>query len=424
MTAIPSRGLHYRLLLSVLLLFVCAAASLAQENFALRSGDTVVFYGDSITDQRLYTTFVETFVVTRYPEMPVRFLHSGWGGDRVTGGGGGPIDERLERDVIAYKPTVMTIMLGMNDGSYRAFDEGIFKKFSDGYEHIVQVMKQRVPGLRITLIQPSPHDDVAVEPQFPGGYNAVLVRYGQFIKELAERNGLSVADLNGPVVEALRKAVATDATLAKRIIPDRVHPGPGGHLLMAECLLRAWGAAPTVTSVEIDAASGQVKRAANTAVTGLAAGSSVTWTQKDKALPMPVNMNDRALALAVKSSDFMEALDQQTLRVSGLSAKTYKLRINGTVVGSYSAEQLDKGLNLAELATPMAKQAAEVHDLTLKRTSVHQTRWRELQMRFRNDNLARLPSVLDNLDALDADLAARQRAAAQPAACYYELMPE
>jgi hypothetical protein len=93
-------------------------------------------------------------------------------------------------------------------------------------------------------------------------------------------------------------------------------------------------------------------------------------------------------------------------------------------VGSYSAEQLDKGLNLAELATPMAKQAAEVHDLTLKRTSVHQTRWRELQMRFRNDNLARLPAVLDNLDALDADLAARQRAAAQPAACYYELLPE
>ena len=50
-------------------------------------------------------------------------MHSGVGGDRVTGGGAGPIDVRLPRDVVAYKPTVMTIMLGMNDGSYRAFDQ-------------------------------------------------------------------------------------------------------------------------------------------------------------------------------------------------------------------------------------------------------------------------------------------------------------
>src|SRR5437870_2883356 len=86
----------------------------AQQDFFLRDGDTVVFYGDSITDQRLYTTFVETYTVTRYPRMRVKFVHSGWGGDRVSGGGGGTIDERLRRDVMAYKPTVMTIMLGMN----------------------------------------------------------------------------------------------------------------------------------------------------------------------------------------------------------------------------------------------------------------------------------------------------------------------
>src|SRR6185503_16616989 len=91
--------------------------------FALKDGDRVVFYGDSITDQRLYTTFTETYVVTRYPKLDVHFVHSGWGGDRVTGGGGGPIEVRLKRDVFAYKPSVMTIMLGMNDGSYRTFDE-------------------------------------------------------------------------------------------------------------------------------------------------------------------------------------------------------------------------------------------------------------------------------------------------------------
>src|SRR5436309_3607190 len=112
------------------MLAACSAA-VAQEGFALHEGDRVVFFGDSITDQRLYTTFVESFVVTRFPRMNVTFVHSGWGGDRVTGGGGGPIDQRLQRDVFAYKPNVVTIMLGMNDGRYRAFDDDIFKAYSE-----------------------------------------------------------------------------------------------------------------------------------------------------------------------------------------------------------------------------------------------------------------------------------------------------
>jgi len=87
----------------------CPAAE--PSGFYLRDGDRVVFYGDSITDQRLYTTFVETYAVTRFPRMKLTFVHSGWGGDTVNGGGGGPIDLRLKRDVFAYSPTVMTIML-------------------------------------------------------------------------------------------------------------------------------------------------------------------------------------------------------------------------------------------------------------------------------------------------------------------------
>src|SRR5581483_9383739 len=171
----------------------------AQTGFYLKDGDRVVFYGDSITDQRLYTTFTETYVLTRFPRMNVTFVHSGWGGDRVTGGGGGPIDQRLQRDVFPYKPTVMTIMLGMNDGSYRAFDQGIFDTYAGGYQHIVQQLKHDLPGLRLTLIQPSPYDDVTRAPTFEGGYNTVLVRYSDFVKELASKERADVADLNTPV---------------------------------------------------------------------------------------------------------------------------------------------------------------------------------------------------------------------------------
>src|SRR2546423_5410456 len=113
-------------------LVVAAASVGSAQDFFLKNGDTVVFYGDSITDQRLYTTFAETYVLTRFPALRIEFVHSGWGGDRVSGGGGGPIDVRLRRDVIAYRPTVMTIMLRLNDGRYRAYDESIFHDYASG----------------------------------------------------------------------------------------------------------------------------------------------------------------------------------------------------------------------------------------------------------------------------------------------------
>jgi hypothetical protein len=84
--------------------------------------------------------------------------------------------------------------------------------------------------------------------------------------------------------------------------------------------------------------------------------------------------------LALKSSDFMEALNQQTLRVRGLEAARYTLKINGSVVGSFSREQLAEGINLAGLPTPMAKQSLGVHLLTLKRGDVHEMRWKQLQV--------------------------------------------
>src|ERR1700688_747503 len=88
-----------RFLGAAVLCVVCSSQLVAQSDFYLKDGDTVVFYGDSINDQRLYTTFTEAYVVTRFPKLNVRFVHSGWSGDRVGGGVGGPIGTPLARDV-------------------------------------------------------------------------------------------------------------------------------------------------------------------------------------------------------------------------------------------------------------------------------------------------------------------------------------
>jgi len=401
-----------------------AGVAWAQGNFYLKDGDRVVFYGDSITEQRLYTTYAETYVVTRFPKLNVSFVHSGVGGDRVTGGWAGPIDLRLARDVLAYKPTVMTIMLGMNDGSYRAFDPEIFKTYSTGYQHILDSVKSALPGVRLTLIQPSPYDDVTRPASFEGGYNAVLVRYGQFVRELTQKEKLNVADLNKSVVAALEKAKATDSETAKKIIADRVHPGPSGHLLMAEALLKAWNAPALVTAVEIDAAKAQAVRTENTVISDLKEAGGLTWIENDKALPMPLDLKDPVFKLAIQSSDFLQALDWQLLKVTGLKGQRYLLKIDGEEVGTFSRQQIEEGLNLAELSTPMVKQAQAVHDLTLKHNNVHATCWRELQVALAQQPLPHLPQAMEALDNLEADLVAQQRLMAQPRTRHYELLPQ
>lgn len=397
--------------------------------FEIKDGDCIVFYGDSITDQRLYTTFTETYIVTRFPNWNVRFVHSGWSGDRVGGGGGGPVDVRLQRDVIAYKPTLVTIMLGMNDGNVAPYNQSTFDNYARGYEHIVNELKKALPGLRMTLIEPSPYDDVTRPPGFEGGYNATLIRFGQFIRELAQRENVGVADLNASVVEATTKAFGANPELAKTINPDRVHPSEAGHLLMAAALLDAWNAPDIVTSVEIDAAGAKVLHAQSTAVTGLETDGSIRWAQLDAALPLPINMNDPATALAVNSSDVIERLNQQILKFTGLPASNYVLKIDQDEIGTFTREQLETGINLAMLPTPMFKQAMAVHDLTIRHNNMHYFAWRNIQVPVASGGFQSsatqdaAASLIDAINAEEAELINQQRAAAQPVQHQYELSP-
>jgi lysophospholipase L1-like esterase len=101
---------------------VLALAALATsahgQQFALKDGDTVVFYGDSITAQRLYTRYAEDFVLTRYPALHVHFVNAGVPGDSTSGGYAGTMAERVQRDVAPFQPAMITVMLGMNDGGW------------------------------------------------------------------------------------------------------------------------------------------------------------------------------------------------------------------------------------------------------------------------------------------------------------------
>ena len=329
--------------------------------FALRDGDRVVFYGDSITQDGAYARFVEEYVRTRFPQWDIRFYNAGVGGDTVKGGGAGPIDVRLERDVIALKPTVVTIMLGMNDGGYKPFDPMTLATFGEGYRAIVARLQQALPGVRLTLIRSSPFDDVARPPQFAPGYDDTLRRLGCYVTTLGAKEKATVVSFRDPVNSGIAAVLKDNPDLARQVVPDRVHPGPAGHLVMGAALLRAWNAPALVARVEIDAATMSVVAAENAEVSGLAGTEGgLSWTELDRALPLPLAFEDGDTELAQKAEADIESLDREPLVVTGLPAGRFELKIDGQSVGTFANAELAKGVNLARYRTPMRWQAYAV----------------------------------------------------------------
>lgn len=377
----------------------------------LQPHDHVVFYGDSITEQRLYTTYVEDYVVTRHPTWTVDFVNAGWASDTVAGGFGGEIDLRLRRDVLAHHPTVATVMLGMNDGHRLAWNAPMATAFETGYRHLLDVL---APAARLTLLQPSPYDDVTRPPDYAGGYNGVLLKFAAFVGEEARKRHLGLADLNGPVTRMLAAANAKNPELARKLLPDRIHPGAAAHWVMAGAVLEAWQAEPWVSRVALarEGSRWQVKEAFNATIQD--AGNGLGWTATEAALPLPIDRGDEAVRLVLASSDVEARLNREPLTVTGLAPGRYKLTIDEQAVGAFDAAVLAGGIDLAGLDTPMTRQAAAVHALTVAHQQVRFNRWRGVQVATADWPSPARDRAAAALADLDADLIRRQRAAARP----------
>ncbi len=419
-------SLRLRFCFSATLLSACLVspffAAAQASSFALHSGDRIVFYGDSITEQQLYTRFVELYTLTRFPTSDITFVMSGVSGDKVSGGGGGPVDLRLPRDVFNQKPTVVTIMLGMNDGYYRPYDAGTMRTFELGFAHILDQIKTHAPQARIVVLRPSAYDEVTQPGHGVAGYNSFLVRMGDSIARMAAERQLAVVDLNAPMVQALTRAAAADPTMAPLLIADHIHPGAGMHWVMADAMLKAWNAPSSVSTVTLDATRGSLVSAGNSVVSEVThKGKSLSWSEKDAALPLPLPsaQTDPLTALALHSSSVVADLDQQMLSVSHLGAGRYDLRVDGETVATFSSEELAQGVNLATLDTPMLRQANRVYQANDGKITLDTTRNHLLRNVASPANDKLLAAVQAALDTAGRE----QHRLAQPVVHRYLLQP-
>lgn len=409
---------------------MAAAAVASSGGFALKSGDRVLFYGDSITEHQRYSAYVEAFVRTRMPGLRVSFIGAGWAGDTIYGGSqywdesGGGIDERIRKDVAPRNPTVITVMLGMNDAYYSPFKQEWLDTFINDYRSMLDLMAKAAPKARFTLLSPSPWDDITRPPSFPasvkgeGGYNATLVKYGEAIGREAAARKMGFIDVNGGMCRALSAAASEDKVTAQQLISDWIHPDWSGALTMAAVILEGWNAPKEVTQVEIDLREGtaQAKGAQIKDLEGF------QWRQMDMALPFPYDLSDKAAALAARSVSISEKLDVQTVVIKGLKEGSWRLRVDDKTVLVATAEAFERGVSLAGIQTPMRERSLEVLRLVKMKNRLQQARWREVE----RQTLGRFEEAGQAVRAmirLEDDVIRQMKAVASPRWSVWSLSP-
>lgn len=402
--------------------FLALCAPCRAQQFALKDGGTVVFYGDSITAQRRYTRFVEDFVLTRYPGLHIRFFNAGVPGDKVDGGYAGKMPQRVQRDVEPFHPGMITIMLGMNDGWYGDESPEVDAAFLKGYRELLDALRKAAPNAALTLIQPSPYDEVTHGTEFPH-YSRVIADLSRDVAKIAsEENtaGRSVllADGHTALDDALEKAVKQSPELAPLIIPDRIHPQDTGHWIMAAELMKAWHVDPVVSSITLNAVGTQVTDSHRSSAKQLEKTTTgLRWTQTDEALPLPLDFNNEMTLLLLQISD-IASLDQQTLRVENLAPGTYQLLIDEKPVTTFSDSELKAGVNLALYKTPMNAQARDIDSIEQDRMLLDQARF-ILSANLKED--AASVQAENKLREAQDELDAQMRAKLAPAAHRFEL---
>jgi lysophospholipase L1-like esterase len=337
---------HTLALLAALLLATSLTAQGNRPPRAFQPGDRWCVLGDSITRSGQYHRYIELFYLTRYPARKLDVINCGISGDTAPGA-----LQRLQWDCLDAKPTVVSVMLGMNDRAHSA----------ETYDKALrQLTKSLVAaGAKVILLTPSIFDDTADLPaaNSPGG-GAVLAAFAERVRAIADEFKVPVIDFNGPMT-------ALNAEQQKRnpkftiVGGDRIHPTPPGHLVMAYEFLRAQGLTGVVSRITIDAAAGKAGVLENCTVKDLKIrDGEVVFTCLENALPFPVEAKARpALDLVPFSREF----NQQILLVRGLAPGHYALTIDGKEIRTFTAPELADGVNLAsEANTPQSEQSLAV----------------------------------------------------------------
>lgn len=442
------RIVHPRLLLLMGLGVLLGAAVAARGEFPLKNGDIWVMAGDSITAQHLHSNYFEAFCYARYPKMKFGFRNSGVGGHTIPS-----TLARFDYDIAAWKPTIVSVELGMNDKGGTPTEKFIAN---------METMVERIRGIkaRPVIFAASPVNNGETMSTLNG--NKRLDEYADALKGFCADQKILYADQFHQLVdlwgknkpyELLANSMANLKAIARSdeiagieqlraflavqekggVTPvsmqgDAVHPGAPGQLMMAAALLKELDAESFVSSATVSAA-GDVKEAKGCKLTDITSeNGTLAFDRLDECLPFPIPEEARAvLPLYPTILD----LSQYTLKVTGLKSGRYQLKIEGAPLATLTTKELEAGVNLTafgpnmqgKLTNPIAAQSKAILAAVSARAGLV-GQWRGLSQKAHAAGAA--PELMTELadmtrKVLEGDV--RIREAAVPQKLHFELSP-
>ena len=184
------------------------------------------------------------------PASGVRAVQFGWGGETA-----GAFANRMDNDVLSFRPSVATIFYGMNDGDYKPMTESKAKMFRDNELEIVRRFKGA--GVRSIVLGSPGVVDVNTwrnDPAQAKMYNPVLAALQDVAHEVATNEGVIFANVHDPMMEVMGKVKAAYGANYDFAGADGVHPDANGHLVMAYVFLRALGFDGNIGTITVDLA--------------------------------------------------------------------------------------------------------------------------------------------------------------------------
>ena len=165
------------------LAFLAALPAVARsDGFFFKPGDRVVMLGDSITEQHLYSNYVEMWTVTRFPNLEAdlpqhrhRRRHLAVAAIAAS-----------SATCAAYKPTALTVDFGMNDGGYGGFNKNRYQAYMNGLQGMADQAK--AASIRVAWITPQPLDTGDQGTTALTGYNQTLEKFSDGVKDIADKN--------------------------------------------------------------------------------------------------------------------------------------------------------------------------------------------------------------------------------------------
>ncbi len=222
----------------LLALVVAAAATRAADapQCLLRAGDLWVCLGDSITNADTYRRTLQRVAEHYYPDAGIRFVNGGKPGALASG-----TKEQFEAAAVAERPTVVSIMTGMNNSINSAwrFGQPLEPALASYRQSLTtSVRKIREKGIAVVLMSPTLTDESLGWGTMweVRGTAEFLRRAGDVVREVAAAEGALFVPV-GAEFEAAQAALPPECVLR----PDAVHPAAAGQYAIARSLVTHCG---------------------------------------------------------------------------------------------------------------------------------------------------------------------------------------